>query len=148
MSDEKAAPGDKIALHYTGKLEDGKQFDSSVGKDPVKFTLGKGEVVPGLDKRLAGRAVGDRDTVTLTAEEGFGEFDSNKITIVDRDQLPGDGPLEQGQKIRGRRPNGKFVIFTVLNDADGKVVLDGNHPLAGKNLTYEWEIVDLNKSQE
>ncbi|WP_380056912.1 peptidylprolyl isomerase [Falsihalocynthiibacter sp. SS001] len=135
--------GDKIALHYTGTLADGSVFDSSEGREPLEFTVGSGQVIKGLDKSLPGMAVGDKKTITAIAEEAYGPVVENARQPVPRDQFPDDIPMEIGTQLQMQTPQGEIVMVTIAEVAEDSVVLDANHPLAGKDLTFAIELVSI-----
>lgn len=129
-------PGQTIHVHYTGTLSDGSEFDSSRGRDPLSFTAGAGQVVPGFDAAVLGMEVGETKTVTIPAAEAYGEPDPEKTLIVGRDQMP-DGDIGVGDKLQVGLEGGGAVIVTVVEADDESVTLDANHVLAGQDLTFE-----------
>jgi len=135
--------GDTVSIHYTGTLSDGTTFDSSQGRDPLQFTVGSGQIIPGLDKALPGMTVGDTKTVNVPAEEAYGAADPNARQSVPRDQIPADIPLDPGTQLQVKTPQGQVVNVTVAEVNDEAVVLDANHPLAGKDLTFAIELVSI-----
>ncbi len=135
--------GDTVSIHYTGTLADGTTFDSSQGRDPLQFTVGSGQIIPGLDKALPGMSVGDTKTVNVPAEEAYGTADPNARQSVPRDQIPANIPLDPGTQLQVQTPQGQVVNVTVAEVSDETVVLDANHPLAGKDLTFAIELVAI-----
>ena len=135
--------GDTVSIHYTGTLSDGTTFDSSQGRDPLQFTVGSGQIIPGLDKALPGMTIGDTKTVNVPAEEAYGAADPNARQSVPRDQIPADIPLDPGTQLQVKTPQGQVVNVTVVEVNDEAVVLDANHPLAGKDLTFAIELVAI-----
>lgn len=135
--------GDKIALHYTGTLSDGSVFDTSEGRGPLEFTVGSGEVIVGLDNELPGMRVGDKKTITAVAEEAYGPLHENARQPVPRDQFPDDVPMEVGTTLQMQTPEGGIVMVTIAEVGEESVVLDANHPLAGKDLTFAIELVSI-----
>ena len=135
--------GDTVSIHYTGTLSDGTTFDSSQGRDPLQFTVGSGQIIPGLDKALPGMSVGDTKTVNVPAEEAYGAADPNAKQSVPREQIPADIPLDPGTQLQVKTPQGQVVNVTVTEVTDQTVVLDANHPLAGKDLTFAIELVEI-----
>lgn len=130
-----ATAGDTVHIHYTGTLADGTEFDSSRGREPLRFTLGAGQVVPGFDRAVAGMATGETKTVTIPAAEAYGEHDAENTLVVPAEQLPAG--VAVGDRLALGTPDGGQVPVTVTAlDADG-ATLDGNHELAGKALTFE-----------
>ncbi len=135
--------GDTVAIHYTGTLADGTQFDSSAGRDPLSFTAGAGQVIVGMDKELVGMAVGDKKVFTAVAAEAYGEREDAAVQAVPRDQFPDDIPLEVGTQLQMQTPQGQIVNVAIAEVGDTEVTLDANHPLAGKDLTFDIEIVSI-----
>lgn len=136
-------PGDTVRIHYTGTLEDGTVFDSSQGREPLEFTVGSGEIIPGLDNALPGMAEGESKTVAVPADEAYGQHDPNGRQQVPRDQIPEHIPLDPGTALQMQTPDGQAVPVTVAEVTDEVVVLDANHPLAGKDLTFDVEMVEI-----
>ena len=141
MSQVKA--GDTVRIHYTGTLDDGTVFDSSQGREPLEFTVGSGEIIPGLDNALPGMAEGEQKSVSVPADEAYGQHDPNGRQEVPRDQIPEHIPLDPGTALQMQTPDGQAVPVTVAEVTDEVVVLDANHPLAGKDLTFEVEMVEI-----
>ncbi|MFD1911662.1 FKBP-type peptidyl-prolyl cis-trans isomerase [Halodurantibacterium flavum] len=135
--------GDTVRIHYTGTLQDGSVFDSSEGRDPLEFTVGSGQIIPGLDAALPGMAVGQEKTVTVAAAEAYGPHDPNGRQSVPRDQVPADIPLDIGTTLQLTLPEGQTMPVTVAEVSDETVVLDANHPLAGKDLTFAVKMVEI-----
>jgi len=141
MSDAKS--GDTVRIHYTGTLQDGSTFDSSAGRDPLEFTLGSGQVIPGFDKAVTGMSVGDEKTVEIACEDAYGAHDPNGRQEFPRDKVPDDVPLDIGTRLQLSTPSGQPVLVTVTEVNDEVVILDANHPLAGKDLTFRIELVEI-----
>jgi FKBP-type peptidyl-prolyl cis-trans isomerase 2 len=139
MTQSKA--GDTVQFHYTGTLSDGTVFDSSEGRDPLSFTLGSGQIIPGLDAAIDGMAVGDKKTVTIPANQAYGEHDANARQAVPRAQIPDHIPTEPGTQLQMQSAQGQVIPVVVIEADDEQVVLDANHPLAGKDLTFAVEVV-------
>jgi peptidylprolyl isomerase len=135
--------GDTVRVHYVGTLTDGTEFDNSAGRDPLEFTVGAGQIIPGFDNALPGMTVGEQKTVNVPAAEGYGDHDPNARQSVPRDQIPADIPLEVGGQLQMQTPEGRVVPITVVEVADDAVVLDANHPLAGKDLIFAIELVEI-----
>ena len=145
-----AKSGDSVKIHYTGRLADGMEFDTSKGSDPLSFTLGKGEVIPGFEKAVEGLAVGDTRTVEITADQAYGPHRDEMVIEAKRSEMPEGLELKLGRQLEGRsEPDGEGkgeaqrVIFTITGLTDDAVTLDANHPLAGKDLTFELELVEI-----
>ena len=136
-----ATTGDTVHIHYTGTLADGSEFDASRGREPLAFTLGAGQVVPGFDRAVAGMAEGETKTVTIPAGEAYGEHDAENALVVPADQLPPGAAV--GDRLALGTPDGGQVAVTVTAiDTDG-ATLDANHDLAGKALTFEITLVRI-----
>ncbi len=136
--------GDTVRLHYTGTLADGSVFDSSEGREPLEFTVGEGHVIVGLDKALPGMAVGDSKTVEIAADEAYGPYQDDARQSVPRSQIPPTIELNEGMQLQMQMPSGRAVPVTVAEVSEETVVLDANHRLAGKDLTFAIEIVSIN----
>lgn len=141
MSEAKA--GDTVRIHYTGKLSDGSTFDSSDGRDPLEFKLGNGQVIPGFDNAVTGMTVGEAQTVEIPADDAYGAHDPNGRQAFPRDQVPEDVPLDIGTRLQLSGPQGQPIMVTVAEVTETEVILDANHPLAGKDLTFTIELVEI-----
>lgn len=139
-----AKNGNIVQVDYTGKLADGTVFDSSVGSEPLEFKLGAGQVIPGFEKAVLGMKVGEKKTVTIPANEAYGPRRDDLVIEVPRDKLPADLTPEVGQLLETTRPDGGKTIVVITNVSDNNTVtIDANHPLAGKDLTFEIELVKI-----
>lgn len=142
MSEIKA--GDTVAIHYTGTLTDGTTFDSSDGRDPLEFEVGSGQIIPGLDKAMPGMAVGDKKVVEIPSDEAYGAVNPENCQSIPREQIPEDIPLELGLTLQMQSPDGQNVIpVTVVEMNETEVTMDANHMLAGKDLTFAFEVVSI-----
>lgn len=133
--------GDTVRVHYTGTLEDGTEFDSSRNRDPLEFTVGEAQVIPGFEEMVRGLEAGDTTTETLAPEKAYGERDDERMIEVAREQVPDD--IEVGEQLEVQNPDGARARVSVADIEEDVVTLDGNHPLAGKQLTFEIELVDV-----
>jgi peptidylprolyl isomerase len=138
-----AQEGDKVRIHYTGKLTDGTVFDSSAGRDPLEFILGSGMVIPGFDDAVDGLEVGATITAIIPAEKAYGPRREEMIARVDRAQFGEEMELALGQKYVLPQPNGGQAVLVVVELNDTHVTLDGNHELAGKDLVFDIELVEI-----
>jgi peptidylprolyl isomerase len=138
-----AKAGDTVAIHYTGTLADGSQFDSSEGRDPLRFTLGSGQIIAGLDAAITGMSQGEKKSVTIAAAEAYGDHRPEAVQAVPRAQIPAEIPLEVGGGLQVQTPEGQTIPVTVTSVTDEEVTLDANHPLAGKDLTFAVELVEI-----
>jgi FKBP-type peptidyl-prolyl cis-trans isomerase 2 len=143
-----AKSGDTVKIHYTGKLADGMEFDSSKGSDPLSFTLGKGEVIPGFEQAVKGLAVGETKTVEIPSDQAYGPHRNEMVIEAKRSEMPEGLELKMGRQLEGRSEGeaegeAQRVIFTITGLTDDSVTLDANHPLAGKDLTFDIELVEI-----
>lgn len=135
--------GDTVSFHYTGKLADGTTFDSSEGREPLSVEVGSGRIIPGLDKVLPGMTEGETKTVTIPCDEAYGPANPQARQAVPRGQIPDHIPLEVGTQLEVQTSEGNTIPVVVVEVTDSEVTLDANHPLAGKDLTFEIEIVSI-----
>ena len=138
-----AKSGDTVKIHYTGTLDDGPQFDSSAGREPLEFEIGSGQVIPGFDKAVEGMAVGDSKSVRLEAEEAYGPHHDALVQQVDRNLLPDDLNPETGMALQSQSPDGQVMQFVVTEVSDASITVDANHPLAGQALSFDIELVGI-----
>ena len=141
---EQVKKGDTIRVHYRGTFDDGEEFDSSYSRDePLTTRAGVGNLIPGFDNALIGMTPGDTKTVNILAADAYGEINPEARQTIPKDQFPADLTLEEGSTIQGRSPQGQQVLATIQSVNESDVVLDFNHPMAGKNLNFEIEVVDI-----
>ena len=138
-----AKAGDTVQVHYTGKLDDGSVFDSSAGRDPLEFTVGAGPVIPGFEQAVEGMAVGQTKTVTIPSAEAYGERVAEAVLQVPREQLPPDLEPEVGQQLVMQSRDGRQIPIVVVEVTEDSITIDANHPLAGRDLTFEIELVSV-----
>lgn len=136
-----AEQGNTVKVHYTGKLDDGTVFDTSRGRAPLEFTLGENQVVAGFEQAVVGMREGQAKTAEIPAEQAYGQRDERLVTTVGRDRVPDKVSLND--RLQVRRPDGKTFVVTVTELSDQSVTLDANHPLAGKDLTFDIELVGI-----
>jgi len=134
--------GDNVKVHYTGRLDDGTVFDSSEGKGPLEFTVGSGQVIQGFDEAVAGMKVGDSKTVRIPVEKAYGERNNEMIMRAPIEQVPPDLNPEVGMRLEMGGLNGELLRVVVTEITDTHITLDANPPLAGKDLTFELNVVD------
>jgi len=139
-----AKKGDAVQVHYTGKLEDGTVFDSSVSRNPLGFTLGDGNMIKGFDAAVHGMNIGDKKTVTIPSNEAYGERREDMMIDVPIEQVPADIKPEVGIQLTLQGGNGQPMPVTVTHVDEKKITLDANHQLAGKDLIFEIELVEIN----
>lgn len=135
--------GDTVRIHYTGTLKDGSRFDSSEGRDPLEFTVGGGQIIPGLDSAIPGMTVGEAKTVEVACDEAYGPVNPEARQAIPREGIPDDIPLDIGTRLQMQTPEGQAVPVTVVAVDDATVTLDANHPLAGQDLTFAIELVEI-----
>jgi peptidylprolyl isomerase len=138
-----AKPGDKVKVNYTGRFEDGTVFDSSAGRKPLEFTVESGQVIRGFDEAVKGLSPGESRTVTIPAEEAYGPYQQEAVMTVDRGEFPEDMDPQVGDRMQLMEPDGRMVIAVVTGSDEKSVTLDANHPLAGKTLVFDVELVDI-----
>jgi peptidylprolyl isomerase len=138
-----AKKGDKVAVHYTGTLGDGTVFDSSRDRQPLEFTLGSGQVIAGFDSAVEGMAPGETVTTTIECERAYGKRDEELVIQKPRMQIPSSVTHEVGRRLQARSQEGQVTRLTVTAVTDETVTLDANHPLAGQDLTFEIELVEI-----
>ncbi|MHA6299895.1 FKBP-type peptidyl-prolyl cis-trans isomerase [Devosia sp. CAU 1758] len=141
-----AATGDTVRIHYSGRLTDGTQFDSSEGKAPLEFKLGEGQVIKGLEQHVAGKETGDKSTVTIPADAAYGQRRDDAIQQLDRAKVPEGIDLQVGTQLQARTADGGMLPITVVGVDEQSVTVDANHPLAGKDLVFEVELVEVVKA--
>ncbi|WP_209401799.1 peptidylprolyl isomerase [Pseudozobellia sp. WGM2] len=135
---------DTVKVHYTGKLEDGQVFDSSVERgEPLQFTLGQGQLIPGFEKGLIDMKVNEKKTVNIPKTEAYGETNEQLIQEVPKSQLSDDIEPQVGMGLVSQTPNGQEINLIVKDVKDDSIVVDGNHPLAGKDLVFDLELVEI-----
>ena len=139
---QQAKRGDTVHVHYRGTLTDGTEFDSSAGGEPLSFTLGEGQVIPGFENAIEGMATGEKKTELIPIDEAYGERREELVFKVGRDQMQGND-VEVGDMLEVGFPDGSAATVHVISVDDGVITLDANHPLAGKDLTFELELVGI-----
>jgi len=135
--------GDTVRIHYTGSLTDGTTFDSSRGRDPLEFVVGSGHLIKGLDAALPGMQVGETKTVNIACADAYGPINPALHQGVPRAAMPDDIALEVGMQLQMQTPEGQPMPVTVTAIDDAQVMLDANHPLAGRDLVFEFEVVSF-----
>jgi FKBP-type peptidyl-prolyl cis-trans isomerase 2 len=138
-----AKEGDMVDVHYTGTLDDGTVFDSSEGKDPLQFTLGEKQVIPGFEDAVTGMNPGDTKTVKILPEEAYGEHREEMVLTITRDRLPENLELFVGQQLKVPQDDGGDFVVRITELGDEEVTLDANHPLAGQELTFELKLLKI-----
>lgn len=142
----KAESGDTVRVHYTGRTDSGQEFDSSRDRDPLEVKLGQGQVIPGFEAALSGMEAGDTKTVTIPEAEAYGPRREELVHQVPRTDIPAEIDLEPGRTLMAHTPDGNQLQLVVREVGEEAVTVDANHPLAGENLTFDLEMVDVQKS--
>jgi len=135
--------GDTVKVHYTGSLGDGRIFDSSTGREPLEFTVGAHQVVPGFEQAVLGMSLGESKTALIPADQAYGQRDNRLVIRVDKGQLPPNMTVKLNDRLQMRSNDGRVMNVVVAEIADDSIVLDGNHFLAGQDLTFEIELVEI-----
>lgn len=138
-----AKKGDKVKVHYKAKSQNDLLFDSSTQPEPLVLIIGNKQVIPAFEKALIGMAIGEQKTINIPADKAFGPYLETLISTISRDQLPKDLLLEVGQKLQVQQPDGEVILVTVKALTDSDVTLDANHPLAGKDITFEINLLEI-----
>jgi peptidylprolyl isomerase len=135
--------GDTVKVNYTGKLSDGTIFDSSIGRHPIQFTVGKGQLIAGFEKAMLGMSAGDKKIVVIPSAEAYGPRQDSAVVEVERKNLPPDVDAQVGQRLELTQEDDSKILVTVMNATEKSLTLDANHPLAGKDLTFEIELMTI-----
>lgn len=135
---------DKVKVHYTGKLANGEVFDSSVEREPMEFEVGKGQLIPGFENGVVDMKVNDKKTIVIPSSEAYGEPREELVQEVPKDRLPEDIKPEIGMGLVSKTPDGNEIQLVVKEVKDEAIVVDGNHPLAGQELTFDVEVLEIN----
>ncbi len=138
-----AKQGDTVQVHYTGKLEDGKVFDTSRNRHPLQFIIGNGQVIVGFEQAVSGMNIGESKTTKIPMEKAYGQRRDDLIITMKRDQLPLEAEPKVGQRLEFTQPDDKVILVTVTGITESTLTLDANHPLAGKELTFDLELVNI-----
>ncbi len=136
--------GQKVKIHYTGTLDDGNQFDSSAGRAPLEFEMGAGMVISGFEMGVKDMAVGDKKSIHIPSTEAYGEKRDELVMEFNRSQLPEDIEPTIGMSLQMQGPEGQPMPVQITAVADSIITVDANHPLAGKNLNFELELIEVN----
>ena len=139
-----AANGDTVKIHYTGTLDDGYKFDSSYDHlEPLEFTIGRGEMIRGFEQAVVGMEPGETKIVRIASNQAYGRHNPEKVIQVSRSKMPEGLEQEIGMRVQGSMPDGQTVEFTIVSSTESEVTLDGNHSLAGKDLTFDIELLEI-----
>ena len=138
-----AKQGDTVKVHYTGKLDDGSIFDTSAERDPLEFTVGEGMVIPGFEQAVIGLQPGESRETRIEADNAYGQRIGDLVTEVKREQLPEDLEVTIGQQLQVSMANGQTAVVMVTDVTETGITIDANHPLAGRDLTFSIELVEI-----
>lgn len=141
---KKIETGDVVRVHYTGKLDNGQQFDSSKDRDPLIFVAGKGMMIKGFDEAVMGKEAGDNFSISIAPEKAYGEWKEENVHPFPKEQFPDDMELKKGMPVTLTSQDNKQVTVKIHEIGDEKVNLDANHMLAGQTLHFDLEIIDIN----
>lgn len=138
-----AKQGDKVSVHYSGRLDDGTEFDSSRDRSPLEFTIGEGQVIPGFEEAVVGMSVDESKTVSISAAEAYGDYRQEMTFQIERTELPPGLDPEVGQRLQKSEQEGGTMVVTVVKVSEESITMDANHPLAGKDLTFDIELTAI-----
>lgn len=138
-----AKHGDTVKVHYTGKLDDGTVFDSSSERDPLEFVIGSGSIIPGFEQAVIGMAPGESKTEIIPTDNAYGPYQDAMVLTIDRQQMPLEIEPEVGQQLQLQHPTGGVIPVIITEISQGTVTLDANHPLAGEDLTFDIQLVEI-----
>jgi peptidylprolyl isomerase len=138
-----AKQGDTVKVHYTGRLSDGMVFDTSLDREPLQFTMGQDQIIPGFEQAVVGMSPGESKTVEIPADQAYGPYDEEMILVVDRNQIPEHVKPEVDDELKIRRPDGETFVVTVTAISESSMTLDANHSLAGKDLIFDIQLIEI-----
>lgn len=136
--------GDTVKVHYTGKLDDGTVFDTSVEREPLQFSIGEGLVIPGFEQAVVGMTPGESKRTNIPADEAYGPYRPELVMVVDKERIPTDVCIEVGQMLQISQSNGQAIPVVVTEVSDSQITLDANHPLAGQELIFDIQLIQIN----
>jgi peptidylprolyl isomerase len=139
----KAKDGDTVKVHYTGTLESGEVFDTSKEREPLEFKLGEGQLIPGFENAVMGMSEGESTQVNIPSDEAYGEAREDLVINVPKDQLPDEVEPQVGMQLQVNQPNGQPIPVRITEVGETELTLDANHPLAGKDLTFDIELIEV-----
>lgn len=140
---QQAKDGDKVKVHYHGRLRTGETFDSSQGRDPLEFTIGAGQMIKRFDDGVKGMQVGDKKTVEINADDAYGQKEADNLIEFPKDQFPPNTEPEVGAQLMLSNDDGQQFPVVIAEVKEESVILDANHPLAGQDLIFDIEMVDI-----
>ena len=138
-----AQTGDTVKVHYKGMLEDGQVFDDSHNREPLEFTIGEGQVIPGFEDAVKGMSPGETETEEIPSDQAYGARREDLVAAIDRSALPDGMDPDVGQRLQMEQEGGQTLNVVVVDQDESSITVDANHPLAGKDLTFELELVEI-----
>jgi peptidylprolyl isomerase len=138
-----AKTGDTVKVHYTGKLDDGTVFDTSADREPLEFTIGERQLIPDFEQAVVGMEPGESKSVQIASENAYGPHHEEMVMVVDRKDMPQGLEPQVDQRLQVQKSNGQSFVVTVTEVSEASVTLDGNHPLAGKDLTFDIQLTEI-----
>ncbi len=135
--------GDTVRVHYTGRLADGTVFDTSAGSNPLQFTIGRGMVISSFDQAVVGMEPGESKTIEIPVKDAYGPYHHELVQEVSRNKVPSNLDLKVGKQLSTQMQDGHIATLTVMKMSESTVTLDANHPLAGKDITFDIELVEV-----
>jgi len=138
-----AKAGDRVKVHFTGYLEDGKAFGSTMEEEPFEFAIGEKNMLQGFESAVIGMQIGETKTITLAPEEAYGLHKKELVSVMQRSGFPKEIKLEIGKRLRVRTQDGIYTMVTIKDFTEDRIVLDENDPLAGKTLTFKIELIEI-----
>ncbi len=141
---QKVKDNDTVSVHYKGTLNNGEVFDSSLEREPLSFQVGAGQMIPGFENAVRGMALNEKKSINIPPSEAYGDVRPEMIQNISKEQLPPDLKPYVGQQLASQLPSGQQITVTVTKISDSEITIDANHPLAGKELTFEIEVVQIN----
>ena len=139
----KAKNGDTVKIHYTVWLENGTVFDTSINHDPLQFTIGEGRIIPGFEQAVVGMNPGESKTTKVLANKAYGPHRKEKVATIPRNQFPAHLKPKVGQQLQIPHADGRTAVVTVTDVSESSVTLDANHPLAGKDLIFDIQLMEI-----
>jgi len=139
----KAKEGDTVKVHYTGKLKDGKVFDTSREREPLEFTVGDGKVIQGFENAVIGMGPEDTKTVELSSDKAYGPYRKELVASIEKKDLPKNVKPEIGQRLQARQDDGSILLMTVTDTDESSITVDANHPLAGQDVVFDIELLEI-----
>ncbi len=141
--DDRVKAGDTVKVHYTGKLEDGTVFDTSVEDEPLEFIVGSGTLIPGFEQAVVGMSPGESKVEKIVSDEAYGPYQEEMVMQVERETMPAEFTPEVGQQLEIQRSTGEILPVTIIDVSEETVTLDANHPLAGMDLIFEIQLLEI-----